>query len=62
MHNNEDKIAEFSSKDYHLDKYGNRVAKRCPKCGGKTIPLRDVTGAIYAGQCLNCHAALANNC
>jgi len=36
------------------DEYGNRLVKRCPTCGSLILPLADVGGAIYGGQCTCC--------
>ncbi len=36
------------------DEYGNRLVKKCRACGGRVLPLADVGGAIYGGQCECC--------
>ena len=37
-----------------VDRFGNWVAYNCI-CGGKTIPLFDVTHKIVTAQCRICH-------
>ena len=37
-----------------VDQYGNYIAYNCG-CGGKTIPMFDVTHKMYSTQCRECY-------